>query len=172
MTESTPVPVAVACRCPGTPHDGDTVYLRPTLDLRGGIVAQRKIVALIQAAGDKEADTDDILAGLAETYCLNGVVDWTFTNGNTEKVDVSEQSIRDLILDDFTYGIAVAEAASNLYNAAVLDPLVEQASKSLPPKRTRNSTLAKTGSSRKRQKRSKPSSTESTQTDDIEPTSP
>lgn len=171
MSESTPVPVAVACRCPGTPHDGDTVYLRPTLDLRGGIVAQRKIVALIQAAGEGEADTDDILASLAETYCLSGVVDWTFTNGDTKKVEVSEQAIRDLILDDFTYGIAVAEAASNLYNSAVLDPLVAQASKSLPPTRTKGSTSRRTGSSGKRQKPSRPSSTESTPTDDTEPTS-
>ena len=167
MTDQTLVPVAVACRCPGTPHDGDTVYLRPTLDLRGGMIAQRKVIDLAAGRNEgSEVDTDVILATLAETYCLNGVVDWTFTNGDSKKVPVSEQAIRDLILDDFAFGIVVADAASDLYTSAVLDPLLAQVAKSSRPTRTRGSTSARSGSSATRRKRSKPSSTESTPTDD------
>jgi hypothetical protein len=170
MTDQTLVPVAVACRCPGTPHDGDTVYLRPHLDLRGGMIAQRKVIDLIQARG-QGADTDEILASLGEVFCLNGVVDWTFTNGDTKPVPVSDQAIRDLILDDFTFGIAVADAASDLYTPAVLDPLVAQVAKSSQASRTAKSTSARTGSSATRRKRSKPSSTTSTPTDDTATTS-
>lgn len=170
MTEPTNVPVPVACRCPGAPHgDGDTVYLRPTLDLRGGMIAQRKVIDLATDKG--EADTDVILASLAEVYCLHGVVDWTFTNGDDKKVEVSEQTIRERILADFSYGIVVADAASDLYTAAVLDPLLARVSKSSQPTRTSDSTSAPTGSSGKRRKRSKQSSTESTPTDDTAPTS-
>ena len=170
MSESTPVPVAVACRCPGTPHDGDTVYLRATLDLRGGMIAQRKVIELATDRGP-DADTDEILASLAETYCLNGIVDWTFTNGDTKKVEVTPQAIRKLILDDFSYAITVADAASDLYTSAVLDPLLARVSKSSPPTRTRGSTSRPNGSSATRRKRSKPSSTESIQTDDTATTS-
>lgn len=170
MTDTSPVPVAVACQCPGAPHDGDTVYLRPTLDLRGGMIAQRKVIDLATDRGEN-TDTDLILATLAETYCLNGVVDWTLTNGDGHKLEVNEQTIRDRILSDFSFGIVVADAASDLYTAAVLDPLLAQVSKSSRPTSTASSTSARTGSSAKRRKRSKPSLTASTPTGDTEPTS-
>lgn len=167
MTDSL-IPVEVgACRCPGAPHpDGDIVYLRPRLTLHGGMVAQRKIIDL--AGG--QADNDEIMASLAEVFCLYGVADWTFADADGAAVDVTEAAIRSLLLSDFTLGFTVSDRAADLYTSELLDPLVARASKSSRPMRTSGSTSAPNGSSGTRRKPSKQSSTTTIPTDATETT--
>jgi hypothetical protein len=156
------IPVEVgACRCPGAPHpDGDIVYLRPTLSLHGGMVAQRKIIDL--AGG--ESDSDEIMASLAEVFCRYGVVGWTFTD-ERGPVDVTPEAIQERLLDDFSLGFAVSDKAADLYSSGLIDPLRERASKSLQLMQTSGSTSAPNGSSDTPRKRSRRSSTTTTPTD-------
>lgn len=153
------IPVSVACPCPGAPHaDGDTIYLRPTISFRGGVLAEKKALDAIAAGeGDRQ---DAVQAALLETYVLYGVADWTLTNGDGETViPVNEQSITDHLLSNYGVALGVAEQANDLYKEAILAPLRARLLKSLPRGRTTGSTSAKTGSSGGSRKRSKPSST-------------
>jgi len=156
MTDPTLIPVAVACPCPGTPHDGDTVYLRPELGLKGGIIAQRKFVDLIGG------NADEVFAGLIETYVTHGVDSATFTDEQGETLD--RDAAIALILSKFSIGETVANRADDLYSNDLLDPLVARVSKSLPISRTRGSTSVSRRSSTKRLKPLKSSSTPTSQT--------
>jgi hypothetical protein len=160
MTEPTLVPVAVACQCPGTPHDGDTVYLRPHLSLHGGIVAQNVITS--------DLDRGELQAGLLDAYIRYGVADWTFVDEDGEKV---VDAIESIILADFRIGAAVADRADELYTVTVLNPLAERASKSSRRSQTNGSTSAPKASSSKRRKPPVPSSTTTTPTDSTATTS-
>lgn len=162
MTDPTLVPVAVACPCPGTPHDGDTVYLRPEPGLTGGILIQRKFVNLSVGG----ADRDEVFASLIETYVRYGVDSATFVDDEGKQLD--RDQVIDIILSRFSLGSEVANKADDLYSTELLDPLVERASKSLPISRTNGSTSPSQRSSTKRRKLSKSSSTPIFQTDAIE----
>ena len=170
MTDLTPVPVAVACRCPGTPHDGDSVYLRPKLGLHAGMVAQRKVIDLA-SGGSESADADEIMASLAEVFCRYGVIEWTFTDEDGKPVPVTPENVQEILLDDFGYGFPVADRAADLYTSGLLDPLLAKVSKSSPSTSTGTSTSAANGSSATRQKRSKRSSITSIPTADTATTS-
>lgn len=155
MTTDAPVPVDVACLCPGTPHDGDTVYLRPKLGLHGGMVAQRKIIELVT----DEANNDEVMAALGEVLVRYGVDSWTFTDEEGSPLPVTEAAINDRLLADFSVGYPVADAAADLYSAGLLDPLRVKASNSSRRSPTNGSTSRATSSSGTRPKRSKSSST-------------
>ena len=50
--------VKVACPCPGTPHESDTVGLRPKLGLRAGTIVQKHIIDAHKANEQAQADDD------------------------------------------------------------------------------------------------------------------
>ena len=160
MDRSTLVPVSVACPCPGTPHaDGDSVFLYPKLGLQGGVMAERKVREM---AGT--ADPDRILAVLTDIFVQFGVADWTFVDDKGKPVEVTPDSLKRLLLDDWQLARLVADKADELYTAAVLDPLTKRRSAASPQSSTGGPTPPSQPSGPKRQKRPKPSSTSTTQT--------
>jgi hypothetical protein len=168
MTDQTLIPVAVACPCPGAPHDGDTVYLRQILPFRSGFLAQRKIIDMSQ---DDAPDAHAIQADLGELFLREGVADWTFVDTDGNPVEVNEDSIQHYLLDNFAIGFPVANEAAEVYQSLLLDPLVGKASKSSRATQTGASTSRPTTSSVTPLKRSKRSSTSTSQTEDIATTS-
>jgi hypothetical protein len=161
MTDPTPVSVAVACRCPGTPHDGDSVYLRPTISLIGALEAQE----LIYRA---DATFRKVSAAMVDGFLRHEIVAWTFTDEQGDELPVTEENIERLILSDFTYASPIADRASELYADTVIRPLVDAAAaaqKSLLRSQTNGSTSAKKGSSSKRRKQPKSSSMPTSPTD-------
>jgi hypothetical protein len=165
MTDPTLVPVAVACRCPGTPHDGDSVYLRPVISLYGGIATQELIAGADPSRGS-------VTAAIVDGFLRREIVAWTFTDEKDKAVPVTEANIERLILSDFAYATPIADAASELYADTVIRPLVDAALKSSGRSPTNGSTSARKGRSSKRRKQPKPSLTPTTPTADIETTSP
>ena len=161
-------PVQIPCPCPGTPHpDGDTVELREKLGLAAGIAVQRMIIE----ANQGRADTAELTGKLGEGYLLHGVEAWTLIDENGSLIPVNENTIRARLLTDFTVAAPIADAADDLYMAAVISPLVKKAERSSPTTPTNGSTSANQGGSRPRPKRSKPSSTTTTLTVATETTS-
>lgn len=69
-TALVPVPIG-ACTCPGSPHgeEGDIVYLRPKLDLRGGIRVKRRLLDVSRAAQMRDI-TDAFRSGAATVHQL------------------------------------------------------------------------------------------------------
>ena len=168
MTDFLPVVVG-DCQCPGSPHpDGDSVFLRPKLGLAAGIAIQRLIVE----ANQNRADSAEISGRLAEAYLLHGVADWNLVDEHGRSVPVNEDTIRIHLLSDFGRSAPVAEAADDLYMAAVLGPLVNRALASSPTTSTNGSTSVTQGGKSKRPRPSRRSSTSTTQTADIATTSP
>lgn len=161
MAESIPVPVAVACRCPGTPHDGDSVYLRPKLSLRGGIVAQQVVMTA-------DPDVGIVTAGLLDAFLRHEVVAWTYVDDKGEALPVTQDNIERLLLSDFTYATPIADAAAELYTDSVINPLRVAVSRSSQPSHANGSTSRRKASSSKRRKQSKQSSTTTTPTAVIE----
>lgn len=165
MTDPTLVPVAVACPCPGTPHDGDTVYLHPTISLKGGSIAQRKFIDMSGGG----TDADEVFGSLIEVYVRYGVAETTLTgeDGN----DLSLEQAIGVLLGNFALGSEVATKADELYSKALLDPLLAQVSTSSRRSQTNGSTSRRNPSRATRQKPSKPSSTPTSQTADTATTS-
>ena len=154
------VNVDVACPCPGAPHETDTVRLRPKLGLRAGVSLQGQIVAARNAReAGIEVNETEVYAALTEGYLLHGVAEWTFTDAEGAPIPVTPDTIRSVLLDDFALASPVADRADALYAQAVILPLVDLGSTSLPRSRTNGSTSVPTTPTRKRQKRSRPSST-------------
>jgi len=173
-----PVEVQIKCICPGSPHEQDTIYLRPKLGLSGGVALQGLLLRMIKEAPDTGIDAD-LLGGLmSEGYLLNGVVGWTLSDENGQPVPVSPQTISDKLLGDFQVAEPIANVADNLYYEPVLAPLLGRLRDSLQTSPTSASTSAtrrsraKTASqpsrstrrSSKRPTPLKPSSTSTTQT--------
>lgn len=165
------VAVAVACPCPDTPHsDGDSVFLAPHLSLRGGLLAEATMVRVwskLNTAGKVPEQTEASLAveaSLREVYVADGVKAWTFVDEAGAEVPVNEQTVRDILLSNFSLARPVGDEADRLYTSSVLDPLLARLSKSLPssPRRASTSTSPNSRSSTKRPKLLKPSSTSTT----------
>lgn len=118
--EPVPVPLGV-CLCPGTPHaGGDTVHLRPALDVGGGLLV----------AGALSDDDGTIVERLGRAYLVAGIVSWTFTDARGEPVPVTPRNILRLRFSGPM--VDVADKAASLYGDTVLTPLVERVSASLP----------------------------------------
>jgi hypothetical protein len=165
------VAVPVACPCEGTPHqDGDTVYLHPKLGLAAGIAVQKLIIEANQT--EERLSAAELTGVLAEGYLLHGVAAWTLVDDQGKSLPVDKDTIRKKLLDDFTVGAPVADAADDLYMEAVLLPLVKKVSDSSRSSRTNGSTSAPKAATRKRQKPSKQSSTTTSQTGVIVEISP
>lgn len=147
------------CPCPNTPHpDGDTVELRDKLGLAAGIEIQSAIRAAI-------GKPDGVIVGLlVEGYVRHGVAAWTFVDKGGAPVDVTPENVQTWVLDDFTLASPVAEKADELYEDAVLGPLVRAAANSSPITPTESSTSATDSGSDENPKPSSPSSTGNTPT--------
>jgi hypothetical protein len=158
-----PVAVGVGeCQCPGAPHpDGDLIYLRPRLGLAAGIAIQRLVVE----ANQDRSDSAEITGRLAEAYLLHGVADWNLVGEGGKAIPVNADSIRLYLLSDFARSAPAADAADDLYMAAVLGPLVNRALASSPTTSTSASTSVTPRGKSKARRPSKPSSTITTPTD-------
>ena len=109
-----PTPVALGeCLCPGTPHpDGDTVWLRPELDVGSGFAVT---VAMT-------GESDGLTERLGRAYLEAGISSWTFLDGAGQPVPCTRANIRRMRWNGSTYRLA--DMAADLYGSAVLDPLV------------------------------------------------
>lgn len=151
----------VECPCPGTPHpEGDVVTLRSRLGLAAGVELQSIIIA-----ANASGQSSNVVAGvLLEAYIRLGVSAWTFVDEDGKPIPITNDSVQSLILDDFTLATPIAEKANELYEGAVLGPLVNGAAKSSRTTPTDKSTSRPATGSRRSPKRSKPSSTSTTLT--------
>lgn len=164
-------PIAVACPCPGTPHpDGDTVELREKLDLHAGVAVQRLVIDANQAGVGLGAA--ELVGILSEGYLIYGVEGWSFLNEQGLPLPCTKDTIRSVLLADFTLAAPVAEAADELYMAAVILPLANRARSSSPTTLTNGSTSPRPRGTRSHPKQPKPSSTTTSLTDATEGTSP
>jgi len=125
--ELVPVPLGY-CPCEGTPHaDGDTVYLYPELSMSGGMAAQAAISEAVTPTGLDQIKLQELLA---KVWITHGVASWTFledpdANGKRAEVPLTADNIV-LALPYGKGGRLVADKADDLYNEAVLAPLVER----------------------------------------------
>ena len=181
------VAVHIECPCPNRPHaEGDTVSLRPKLDLAGGTAVQSLFSGYLQASAEEEQVPNwQKLAGLmTEGYLLNGIMAWTLVDEQGAALPLNDRNIRAALFDDFAVSKPIADVADGLYYEAVLAPLVNRLNESLQRSQTRRSTSpTKNSKARTARLRSpstppslkpvklpKPSSTSTTQTDATETT--
>jgi hypothetical protein len=177
---SDPIEVHITCACPGTPHaEGDTVNLRPKLGLADGTTLQSQLRSDIVAAGSGKVNWDRSIGMLMEGYLLVGIVGWSLLDAEGKPLPVSEDAIRERLLDDFALAKPIGDVADDLYFEPVLAPLLKQLAESLTSSQTSKSTSAtkksatskakpRSPSTRRSSKRPtllKPSSTSTTQTD-------
>jgi hypothetical protein len=170
--------VTIKCICPERGGelrhpDGDTVTLRDKLDFHSATTI-RKALTLVEN-DDPRTRPAEILAVLSEFYVLYGVTSWTLVDDKGKPLPVSHAAIRELLFESPDID-TIIDAADDLYNAAILLPLLVRASTSSPPKPTpkpdeASSTSAPKDSTPKRPKPSKLSSTSTTQTVVTEATS-
>jgi hypothetical protein len=144
-----------------------TVSLRPKLGLAAGIELQQKFRGLLQQ--EPRPSAAEITGLLTEAYLLVGVAEWTLAD-EMGPIPVSRENVTRYLLSDFELAQPVADKADDLYYGPVLAPLVARVSSSLRDGPTSGSTSATNGSSPKRRRRSKPSSTSTIPTDATETT--
>lgn len=133
------------CRCAGSPHGQDVVYLHGETTAEIGLAAYGAI-----AAADGVAD-QRLRLGMA--YLVNGVADWTFLDDAGQPIPVTPDTIR-RALPWGKGGRDVAEKANELYSDEVVRPLVERAQRSSRVTSITASTSANRPSSSVRRKRS------------------
>jgi hypothetical protein len=157
-----PISVSVgSCRCAGEPHpDGDSVELRPKLGLAEGVRLQAAVVD----AKQKGIGAPEVTGLLAESYLLVGVSGWNLLNATGQPVPVTPDTIREQLLEDFERAAPVSDKADELYREVAIGFLVRQAASLSPSTTTNGSTSPMGGGSPKARKRSKPSSTSTSQT--------
>ncbi len=148
--------VQIPCTCPHTPHEYDTVTLAPEVPLDLGMAA-----SYVMASAIDEAVT---LGRLAVLYLRLGVKGWSLVDdtGNPEPVTPDSIARR---LRYSQGGYEVAERANELYNTAVMRPLLTAAEKSSPPSPPDSSTPPMNGTGPKPlrpSKRSSPTATAGT----------
>jgi hypothetical protein len=161
----------IDCICPGTPHaEGDTVTLHQTLDFRRAMTMQKSVV-IARTGVDEDMDTAEILAILAESYLRYGVESWTLVDAAGKAIPVSPDNVSAHLMTHIAEAMDLAEEADDLYQEAVLLPLVRRGLRSSQPTSTTDSTSPSTGSDPDPLTPSSPSSTTTTPTDDIETTS-
>ena len=154
--------VPIPCLCPGTPHEGDTVTLRDTLDFHA-VTAIRHAVSFLEAE-DTTAYTAEVLATLTEGYVFHGIASWTLVGDDGKPLPASRANIRERLLPDVLAASAVGDAADELYGEKVLLPLLVRASTSSATTPTETSTSPRTDSPKRPRTPSSPSSTTSTRT--------
>jgi hypothetical protein len=167
----------IRCICPpkanGDPrHESDTIELREKMDFRSSI-AIRNALALEsgQVGDDGQLDMADVLAILTERFVLYGIQSWTIVDAKGKPVDVSHQTIRELILTDIDVATDIGDEADARYREAVMLPLIRRGSTSSPDSPIAESTSAPKPQSTKPRTRSSRSSITSIPTADIATTS-
>ena len=180
MTE--PIAVSVregACPCPGTPHAGEIVYLRPNVSVALGTAATNVSQAVMNEYLEQHPDTrarlmdaadrdakirelakatlPDATAGLAEVDLQYGIVGWTFVDAQGKPRPVNPETIAELLPWD-EGGMEVGERADTLYSDRIFAPLARRSARSSPPGPTAPPTSPIPLSGHKRPKRSKRSS--------------
>jgi len=133
------------CACPDTPHDGDEVYLLPTLSLEGGAAAE---LDLLYSNDIAEARRTLVLLGRwTVTYVRYGAVGWnwlqTGEDGKPEPVPFDVE----VLLADYRLSRQIAEKANELYSEAVLGPLLAAVAGPPPNRQQRRSRTGRTASS-------------------------
>lgn len=144
------VPVELEeCRCPNTPHDHDTVWLRAQLGPEGGYAVLRAM--RLAEAGQIVSEEE-----LGRAYARFGIVDWTFVDDNGLPVPCNDDNIRRLTWEVI---YPVAQKGDDLYSEELIRPLVQRASKSFQRGQTGQRTSPSKRSTSTRRKRSRPSTT-------------
>lgn len=133
------------CRCSGSPHDPDIVYLHGEATPEIGLAAYGAIAA---AEG-----VEDQRVRLGMAYLVHGVADWTFVDDGGSPIPVTPDTIR-RALPWGRGGREVAEKANELYSDEVVRPLVERAQRSSRVTSITASTSVSRPSSSARRKRS------------------
>jgi hypothetical protein len=126
------IDVVVPCSCPGTPHEQDTVWLSPVVDVRIGAAATTALRGTPWTISDVEG-------ALAGAFLHFAPRDWTFVDDKGDPLPVTIENI-DARLTWSQGGMEVAEKADELYAGAIVDPLVQRMSKALNSTRTTSST--------------------------------
>jgi hypothetical protein len=166
--------VDIECVCPPTSTGdvrhpkGDRVELRETLDFRSARSARTAIIFAKQE--DPDIGVAELQTILTESYILFGIESWTIVDAKGKRVEVSRAAIRSFMEEHWEAADTVCDAATNLYNEKVVDPLVRRASALSQPTPTDASTSATPGPT-PRQKPSRRSSTSTIRMDGIETTS-
>jgi hypothetical protein len=127
-----------ACACPETPHpDGDEVYILPVLSLEGGSAAELDQVEVMGMEGDRMGNA--LLARWTATFVRYGAVGWNWMRmGENGRLEPEPFDVERLVSD---YGLAklVAGKANEIYQEALLRPLLEAAEaaskQASPPKK-------------------------------------
>lgn len=128
-----PVPVALgACRCPGTPHDGqdgrddgDIVYLRPALTLEGGLA----IIRALRKTEDGE-DLPSFATRMIPPYLKHGLAGWNFVDESGLPVPLTQERISHL---DWDTAYAIGDKCDDLYGKEALAPLLARMPQPLRP---------------------------------------
>jgi hypothetical protein len=140
--------VPIPCICPGTPHEGDSVTLRDTLDFVNTAAARSTVRFAIRdakEAGEEGIEPADMLAILTEQYVLRGVASWTCIGADDKPLPCSKANLSAVLLTNDEAATIVADAADDLYAAKVMLPLLKGVSISSPDGQTSESTSPTTG---------------------------
>jgi hypothetical protein len=176
------------CLCPDGKHGekGDSVTFRSPLPFAA--VRAIRYAGAIARDEDPESSIATLMAVMSEGFIMEGIESWTLRDKG-KPLEVSKANIRLHILGNMVAAQIIGDHADLIYQPEVLHPLTALARRSLQPSPTKGSTSAPNGSpstsqtetedspepssipSVKRPKRSRPSSTTSTQTGSIAATS-
>lgn len=119
------------CACPGTPHpDGDEVYLRPHLDLAGGLAAEGALLESVRRYplsdnAPKAVEAKVVAERTAylrpawfEIFLRHGAIGWNLldSDGHAVPFDVDD------LIGDYSLARLAAEQANEQYSGSVLAP--------------------------------------------------
>ncbi len=117
-----------ACRCSGAPHEVDTVWLKPELDVPLAIAANAAIRPILRMFTEGEitqaeanADVESALSGI---YLRHAIETWTFVDERGLPIPIRPSNTRKL-LPYGNGGEAVVEAANDLYAERISAPFIE-----------------------------------------------
>ena len=133
--------------------DGNWVRLAPRLSLTMGAA----VMAAIRGAESTESEVE---AAIAAAFLRQGIVEWSFTNGDGKPVPVNNATIAERL--DWATAHDVAEKCNELYAADLFRPLVSRMATSSPTGPSIASISAPTDSGLKRPTHWKPSSQRAT----------
>lgn len=113
------------CACPDSPHEGDVVYLNPTLSAAGGIAAEQEI-----AKG--YADPEGLTKRLLVSFVRHEATGWNLTDAEGKDVpfDVDE------LLADWSLSRNVITRAGELYTQVAIAPFQSKPAERSPTGRT------------------------------------
>lgn len=143
------------CTCPGIPHEeGDGVFLRPTVSLRGGMALEEDVNTVADLYLKKKITEQDIGREINQRWTTTAIrheaLGWNLQGEEGVPVPFDVE----VILDDYNLGRFVADKAAELYTDAVLVPLGERLSGRSRSGSRATSTSATARSTRQQRRRS------------------